>query len=218
MITASTLAAQPGDWRRAYRDAVTDPHELLRLLDLAALAARLPAAGHTFPLRVPRGFVARMRPRDPADPLLRQVLPLDEEFRPAPGFDLDAVGDLPSRGARGVLHKYRGRALLVATGSCAVHCRYCFRRHFPYGEEMAAVDAWRESIAYLRAHPDVDEVILSGGDPLSLATGKLAELGAQLRALPRGAGCACTRACRWSCPSASMPSCSTGCPACPGRC
>jgi EF-P beta-lysylation protein EpmB len=185
MITASTLAAQPGDWRRAYRDAVTDPHELLRLLDLAALAARLPAAGHTFPLRVPRGFVARMRPRDPADPLLRQVLPLDEEFRPAPGFDLDAVGDLPSRGARGVLHKYRGRALLVATGSCAVHCRYCFRRHFPYGEEMAAVDAWRESIAYLRAHPDVDEVILSGGDPLSLATGKLAELGAQLRALPQ---------------------------------
>lgn len=185
MITASPLGAQPGDWRRAFRDAITDPHELLDLLGLPGLAAQLPADTGSFPLRVPRGFVARMRPGDPADPLLRQVLPLDEEFRPVPGFATDAVGDLASRGARGVLHKYHGRSLLVATGSCAVHCRYCFRRHFPYGEQAAPADGWRDALDYLRAHPEVSEVILSGGDPLSLATAKLAELAAGLRRLPQ---------------------------------
>ena len=191
MIPATTRPAQhdampaPPDWRRAYREAIDDPRELLQLLDLPMLAARLPEAGHGFPLRVPRGFVARMRRGDAADPLLRQILPLDEEFRPAPGFDFDAVGDLPSRGARGVLHKYQGRALLIATGSCAVHCRYCFRRHFPYGEEVAAAGGWRDTLSYLRSRPDVDEVILSGGDPLSLATAKLAELTDGLRQLPQ---------------------------------
>jgi L-lysine 2,3-aminomutase len=185
MITASPLGAQPGDWRRAFREAITDPHELLEALGLPDLAARLPRDHGGFPLRVPRGFVARMRPGDPADPLLRQVLPLDEEYRPVAGFDADAVGDLASRGARGVLHKYHGRSLLVATGSCAVHCRYCFRRHFPYGEQLAPADGWRDALDYLQAHPEVSEVILSGGDPLSLATAKLAELGAGLRRLPQ---------------------------------
>jgi EF-P beta-lysylation protein EpmB len=185
MITASPLGAQPGDWRRAWRDAITDPLELLRELELPDLAERLARGGLAFPLRVPRGFVARMRRGDRHDPLLRQVLPLDEEDRPVPGFVADAVGDLASRGARGVLHKYHGRALLLATGSCAVHCRYCFRRHFPYAEEIAPADGWREALAYLRAHPDVSEVILSGGDPLSLATPKLAELTRALRELPQ---------------------------------
>jgi EF-P beta-lysylation protein EpmB len=184
MITASPLAAQPGDWRRAYRDAVTDPLELLAMLDLGDLAARLPADCRDFPMRVPRGFVARMRRGDPDDPLLRQVLPLDEEYRPMPGFGTDAVGDLSSRGARGLLHKYEGRALLVATGSCAIHCRYCFRRHFPYGDEIAAADGWRDALAYLDARPDVSEVILSGGDPLSLATSKLSELTLALHRRP----------------------------------
>ena len=186
MIPASAPKAQPAaDWRRAWRDAVTDPRELLQILGLERLAARLPADAAGFALRVPRGFVARMRHGDAADPLLRQVLPLDDELDVAPGFGLDAVGDLAARGARGLLHKYEGRALLVATGSCAVHCRYCFRRHFPYGEETAAAQGWQASVDYLRAHPDVSEVILSGGDPLSLATPKLAELTAQLAALPQ---------------------------------
>jgi EF-P beta-lysylation protein EpmB len=184
MITASPLAAQPGDWRRAYREAITDPLELLRRLDLPELAARLPLNCGDFPLRVPRGFVSRMRRGDAHDPLLRQVLPLDEEYRPVAGYGTDAVGDLPSRAARGLLHKYEGRALLVATGSCAVHCRYCFRRHFPYGEEIAAANGWREALGYLEARPDVDEVILSGGDPLSLSTAKLAEFTRALAARP----------------------------------
>jgi L-lysine 2,3-aminomutase len=185
MIPASLPPAQPEDWRRGFREAFTDPVALLHALDLPQLAARLPPAGHAFPLRVPRGFVARMRRGDADDPLLRQVLPLDAEFRPQPGFVADAVGDLAARGARGVLHKYHGRALLVATGSCAVHCRYCFRRHFPYADEPAAANAWADALAYLREAEDVDEVILSGGDPWSLSTAKLAELTTALATLPR---------------------------------
>lgn len=172
---------QPRRWQQAWREAVRDPRELLALLGLEAIAARVPAeAAAQFPLRVPRGFVARMRRGDPADPLLRQVLPLDEELVPAPGFGLDAVGDAAARAAAGVIRKYRGRALLVATGSCAVHCRYCFRRHFPYAEETAAAAGWRGAVDAIAADPELDEVILSGGDPLSLATPKLAELTAAL--------------------------------------
>lgn len=184
MITASPLPAQPADWRRQYRDAISDPRELLAELDLAHLAARVPADAAGFPLRVPRAFVARMQRGDAHDPLLRQVLPLDEENRPAAGFDLDAVGDMAARDARGVLHKYEGRALLISTGSCAVHCRYCFRRHFPYGEETAAANGWRDAIAWLEQATDIDEVLLSGGDPLSLSTAKLAELTDALRQIP----------------------------------
>ncbi len=168
---------QPRRWQLAWRDAVRDPRELLGLLGLDALAARVPeAACAQFPLRVPRSFVARMRHGDPADPLLRQVLPLDDELRPVPGFDLDAVGDSAARAGRGLIRKYRGRALLVATGSCAVHCRYCFRRHFPYAEETAAAGGWHDAVTAIAADPAIDEVILSGGDPLSLATPKLGEL------------------------------------------
>ena len=174
---AAALPVQDGGWQHAWRDAVRDPRELLALLGLDALGARVsaPAAGQ-FPLRVPRGFVSRMRHGDAADPLLRQVLPLDDEMRVVSGFGLDAVGDAAAITATGMLQKYRGRALLVATGSCAVHCRYCFRRHFPYAEETAARAGWREAVALIGEDPSIEEVILSGGDPLSLATPKLAEL------------------------------------------
>lgn len=125
-----------------------------------------------------------MRHGELDDPLLRQVLPLDAEMQPVPGFGLDAVGDAAARTASGVIQKYRGRALLIATGSCAVHCRYCFRRHFPYAEETAARDGWREAVAAIAADPGIDEVLLSGGDPLSLATPKLVELTDALAAIP----------------------------------
>ena len=181
---AAASLATP-DWKRLWRDAVRDPRELLALLGLESLGARISdAAAAQFPLRVPRGFAGRMRHGDACDPLLRQVLPLDEEDRPMPGYGLDAVGDAAARTAPGVLQKYRGRALLVATGSCAIHCRYCFRRHFPYGEETAARDDWRDALERIRGDDSIDEVILSGGDPLSLATAKLAELTDALAAIP----------------------------------
>ncbi len=185
MIPVAPLPLQPVGWQAQWRDAVRDPAELLAMLGLETLAARLsPAAMAQFPLRVPRAFISRMRHGDDADPLLRQVLPLDDEDRIVPGFALDAVGDAAAKAADGVIRKYRGRALLIATGSCAVNCRYCFRRHFPYADETAARGQWMDAIAAIAADPGIDEVILSGGDPLSLSTSKLAELTAQLVAIP----------------------------------
>lgn len=177
-------AARPG-WQQLWRDAVRDPRELALLLGLDQAAANISeAAAARFPLRVPRGFVAKMRPGDPQDPLLRQILPLDDELRPMPGFSLDAVGDTAAKAADGVIRKYRGRALLVSTGSCAVHCRYCFRRHFDYAGETAAAGQWREAVELIRADAGIDEVILSGGDPWSLSTAKLAELTDALARVP----------------------------------
>jgi EF-P beta-lysylation protein EpmB len=186
MIPAQSLPLQPSPaWQHQWRDAVRDPRVLLSMLGLDALASRISdAAAARFPLRVPRAFIARMRHGDPRDPLLRQVLPLDDEDRIVPGFDLDAVGDGAARTANGVLQKYRGRALLVATGSCAVHCRYCFRRHFDYAADTAAAGGWSEALARIAADPTVEEVILSGGDPFSLATPKLVELTDALAAIP----------------------------------
>ena len=185
MITASPLRAQPRAWQTLWREAITDPRELLQSLDLSHLIEQLfPARDAGFTLRVPRGFVARMRRADPTDPLLLQVLPQAAELEDFAGFTQDAVGDLAARAERGVLHKYQGRALLIATGACAVHCRYCFRRHFPYAEETAATDRWRTAIEHIRADVSIAEVILSGGDPLSLSTQKLAELTQELRSIP----------------------------------
>jgi EF-P beta-lysylation protein EpmB len=186
MIPVPAAARQPARWQALWRDALRDPVDLLEGLGLLGLAARVSTTAQAqFPLRVPRGYAARMRHGDPADPLLRQVLPLDDEDRVVPGFSLDAVGDGAAKGGTGVIHKYDGRALLIATGSCAIHCRYCFRRHFPYAEETAAAAGWAPALAYLRGDPSVHEVILSGGDPLSLATAKLSELTEALRTLPQ---------------------------------
>jgi L-lysine 2,3-aminomutase len=172
------------DWRQLWREAVTDASELLGLLGLQHLARRLPAADAGFQLRVPRGFVARMRPGDARDPLLLQVLPQLAELGEVPGFVADAVGDMAARETRGVLHKYHGRALLIASGSCAINCRYCFRRHFPYGDEMAAAGQWRQALEHLRRDDSISELILSGGDPLALATSKLEELSRGLADVP----------------------------------
>lgn len=190
MIPAAPAAIQPSPikppaWQRLWRDAVRDPRELLGLLGLDPVALGVSdAAAAQFALRVPRGFVARMRHGDPHDPLLRQVLPLDAEMRPMPGFSLDAVGDGAAGTGNGVIRKYRGRALLVSTGSCAINCRYCFRRHFPYAEQTAAAGGWSAAVELIRADPGIDEVILSGGDPWSLATSKLAELTDALARIP----------------------------------
>ncbi|MBL0165105.1 MAG: EF-P beta-lysylation protein EpmB [Xanthomonadales bacterium] len=194
MIPASPLFSQippahpverTARWQQLWREAITDPIELLRLLGLEAHAAELLAGADTgFAMRVPRGFVARMRHGDPADPLLLQVMPGTGELLDAPGFSTDAVADLDASVAPGVLHKYSGRALLIATGSCAINCRYCFRRHFPYAQETAATGHWRAAIDHLAGDPSISEVILSGGDPLSLSTAKLADLTAALAGIP----------------------------------
>jgi L-lysine 2,3-aminomutase len=187
MITASPharLSSPTPGWRELWRDAITDPGELLQAVGLGDRADLLPPDDAGFALRVPRGFVARMRRNDPFDPLLLQVLPQLAEHDQAEGFTLDAVGDMASKAGHGVLHKYDGRALLIASGSCAINCRYCFRRHFPYGEEIAAASQWHEALAHVKADPSIRELILSGGDPLALATHKLEELTRSLADLP----------------------------------
>jgi EF-P beta-lysylation protein EpmB len=190
MIAATPLPSQCNEpaahWRRLLADAVTDPAELCDILGLDRSLV-LPAleASQGFALRVPRGFVARMRRGDPRDPLLLQVLPQAAELISSAGYTADPVGDLASRAGQGLLHKYHGRALVIATGACAVHCRYCFRRHFPYAEESALHAGWASALAGLRADASIEELILSGGDPLSLSDRRLAQLTEALHEFPR---------------------------------
>jgi len=162
-------------WQAQLQQAWRDPAALLAHLGHNPGDFRLAGSSH-FPFLVTRAFAERMMPGDPHDPLLRQVLPLAEEDEARPEFGPDPVGDAASRAVRGVLHKYHGRALLIATGACPIHCRYCFRREFDYTADSLSGPALDEAIAYISQHPDIEEVILSGGDPLLLATGKLRRL------------------------------------------
>ncbi|MGI9263551.1 MAG: EF-P beta-lysylation protein EpmB, partial [Gammaproteobacteria bacterium] len=163
MITPQACPGQPPSWREELADSITDPVELLETLNLdPSLAADARRAARHFPLRVPRGFVDRMVKGDIDDPLLRQILPLRLELEEHPEYGPDPVGDLPARQARGVLKKYPGRVLLIASGACAINCRYCFRREFPYGEFGTAAKSWTPAIDYLRQQTETDEVLLSG--------------------------------------------------------
>jgi len=137
-----------------------------------------------FPLRVPHSFVSRMKKGEPNDPLLRQVLPLNVENEFTPGYLSDPVGDLNASETPGLLHKYRGRALLITTGACAIHCRYCFRRHFPYGQQNAAANEWDSALSKIERDSSLSEVILSGGDPLALSDQRLTTLIRRLDRIP----------------------------------
>lgn len=165
------------DWHVSLAKAIRDPDLLIDRLGLSEelkTPARL--AARTFPLLVPLSFVARMRPNDSNDPLLKQVLPLGAELVDVPGFENDAVGDNDSRRAPGLLHKYYGRALMISTGTCAIHCRYCFRRHYSYGDEPRRLQEWEPALSVLAADPTISEVLLSGGDPLMLTDTRLGQL------------------------------------------
>ncbi len=188
----SKLPVQPGSleqsdrgWQRELADAVRDPEELCRLLSLdpaIAVAARLSAGD--FPLLVPRGFVARMRPGDRLDPLLLQVLPRPAERDHVAGFSADPLKEQQALASPGLVQKYDGRVLLLATGGCAVNCRYCFRREFPYAESGATRAGVEAAIGTIAADTTIHEVILSGGDPLLLDDNRLATLVATLEAIP----------------------------------
>ncbi len=186
MLVAREHAPPTATWRQLLRDAVRDPHTLLRrlALDDSPLSARLDAAPE-FQVRVPEPYLACMRPGDPDDPLLRQVLALADELQPSPGFVADPLQEGDHNPVPGLLHKYPGRALLLAAGGCAVHCRYCFRRHFPYQDNNPGRAGLEQALAYLRADPDIFEIILSGGDPLMLDDAALTELVTRLAAIPQ---------------------------------
>ena len=173
------------DWITQLANVVTSPDELLRLLNVDAdeklLAGR--EARRLFPLRVPRAFIARMEKGNPNDPLLRQVLTAEEEFIVAPGYSTDPLEEQHSV-VPGLLHKYSNRALLLVKGGCAVNCRYCFRRHFPYAENQGTKRNWQKAMEYIAAHPELDEIIFSGGDPLMAKDHELDWLLTQLESIP----------------------------------
>ncbi|HMA11375.1 MAG TPA: EF-P beta-lysylation protein EpmB [Steroidobacteraceae bacterium] len=191
--TAALSDLKQPAWQQELAAAVRDPLELLGLLDLTPgqiapgeTAESLRAAAAGFALRVPRAYVARMRRGDPLDPLLRQVLPVGAETVPAPGFVEDPLEERSARAVPGLLHKYQGRALMVTTGACAVHCRYCFRRHYDYGadQDADALHRWSAALAHVAGDGSIEEVILSGGDPLSLGNARLAQLLLRIREIP----------------------------------
>lgn len=174
---------QDEPWQQALRDVVTRSDELLALLDLPGAAPgvdRRPA----FPLRVPRSFVARMRAGEPDDPLLRQILPALVEGQAQAGFVDDPLAEAQANKLPGLIHKYAGRVLLVVSRHCAIHCRYCFRRHFPYADNRPSRAEWAPALAYIERDPSLREVILSGGDPLTLPDRRLAEIVSRLAAIP----------------------------------
>jgi EF-P beta-lysylation protein EpmB len=168
---------RPG-WQRALADAITTPEELLETLGLSTeLLAGAREAARVFDLRVPRSFVARMRRGDANDPLLRQVFPLGEELHETEGYSADPLEEAAARRAPGLMQKYPGRALLITTEACAVHCRYCFRREFPYSEQGdSGGSRWSAALEAIARDESLEEVILSGGDPLSLSDARLAQL------------------------------------------
>ncbi|MBI5618105.1 MAG: EF-P beta-lysylation protein EpmB [Gammaproteobacteria bacterium] len=180
MIAQTSPTIQPEAWQRDLREAYLRPADLLA--DLGLPAANCVAVPR-FPFRVPRPYAARMRPGDPGDPLLLQVLPHAAEHDVNPGFVADPVGDLAAEKAPGLLHKYPGRALLLLTGACAVHCRYCFRQHFPYAGKLGD-DKLAAAFATLAADASISEIILSGGDPLTLKDDALARVVARLARIP----------------------------------
>ena len=186
MISKTAASWQhPASWQTALAQAIRDPAQLLHQLALPMdLLPAAQAAARLFPLRVPHSYVQRMQAGDPYDPLLRQVLPLAAEVSAAPMGLTDPVGDLVAMPSPGLLHKYHGRALLVTTGACAIHCRYCFRRHFPYASANPLHQHRQATLDYLRNHPDVNELILSGGDPLSLPDRQLVEWVQACEAIP----------------------------------
>ena len=183
MITRSVRQIQQPDWISEIRDAYSDPLRLLQDLRLSAADVDLLHEPSSFAFRVPHPFVSRMRPADPRDPLLLQVLPRKQELMHAPGSSNDPVGDLERRVTPALIHKYRGRALMIMSGGCAINCRYCFRRHFPYGDSVGTTQI-QQAIEVIRSDHSISEIILSGGDPLLLKDDHLGEIIAQLGAIP----------------------------------
>ncbi|OUR64549.1 EF-P beta-lysylation protein EpmB [Methylophaga sp. 42_25_T18] len=177
MIPQTNTRVRKQAWQVALANAIKDPDELLAQLGLSG-KLRLVNSDiiKQFPLRVTQSYINKMRYGDPEDPLLRQVFPLIDENIDVENFVADPVGDHLAVTAPGILQKYHGRALLLTTGACAIHCRYCFRRHFPYGDSNPLASQWQQTLISIADDSSINEVILSGGDPLALTDNKLKQL------------------------------------------
>ena len=178
---------QQKNWQDAFSDLIDSPEALAQALSLPsdAFADVFAHANSGFALKVPRQFVQKMRRGDIHDPLLRQVLPTFAENVAVSGFVTDPLGENAANPLKGIIHKYASRVLIPVTGACMVHCRYCFRQHFAYNDNLPTGNDWQAIGEYIRAHPAIHEVILSGGDPLSLNERRLNQILDTLEALPQ---------------------------------
>jgi len=170
-------------WQKDLRQVITDPKKLLSLLDIdASDYLQHFKAKKLFPVRVPLPFIKRMNKKDINDPLLKQVMPLSTEFVISEGFITDPLKEHDTV-AEGLLHKYKNRVLMIVKAGCAINCRYCFRRHFPYQENSPNKQRWQQALSYIAKHKDITEVIFSGGDPLMASDKHLAWLVEQIEAI-----------------------------------
>jgi EF-P beta-lysylation protein EpmB len=183
--TGSSSGAVRRPWQQELIEAYRDPRELCRDLGLDhAVAATAAASTEGFPFLVPRAFAARMQQGDPRDPLLLQVLPQADEVRIQAGYVADPLEESRYLAAPGLVQKYSGRALLLVTGGCAINCRYCFRRSFPYAENGATRRGLETALDAIADDPSLTEVILSGGDPLLADDAALTQIVGRLEAIP----------------------------------
>ncbi len=185
IIPCSTPACHSSSWKKQLAEAVTEPAELLRRLNLSEAECGQGSATRLFKLRVPEPYIRRMQPGNPTDPLFLQVWPHDAEFNLKPGFVQDPLEESQSNPVPGLLHKYGKRVLTINAASCAINCRYCFRRHFDYQEQSAGEANWTRWLDYIQQNPEIDEVILSGGEPLLMSDEKLKRLHDLLAQLPQ---------------------------------
>ncbi len=163
-------------WQASMKMAFRSPVELAEFLGLNLEQAIVPSNSYGFPFLVTREFASRMKKGDWDDPLLLQAWPFSQESIAAPGYNEDPVGELGARIESGLLQKYHGRVLMVTTGACAIHCRYCFRRHYPYSDEPKSIEQWLPALDRIEADDSISEVILSGGDPLMITDRSLETL------------------------------------------
>lgn len=172
------------NWKKDLASAISDPRKLLFILELPETSFKSDyAARQLFPMRVPQSFVDRMEKGNPKDPLFLQVMPKQQEFMQKAGFIKDPLDEHESV-VPGLLHKYTNRVLFIVRGGCAINCRYCFRRHFPYQDNSNNKHEWQQAIDYIRSKPEIIEVIFSGGDPLMANDDQLSWLVEQLEQIP----------------------------------
>ena len=183
MIHLSDQSWQSQSWQECLSSARISLTDLMTLLQLEEKPAEW-LADSQFPLLAPLPYLSRIEPGNISDPLLLQILPLTQELDSYPGFSSDPLNELGLGQQRGMLHKYQGRVLIITTGVCAINCRYCVRRHFPYASTQPDNRAWEQIFSYLANDRSVDEVILSGGDPLVLKDSRLAWIANELAQIP----------------------------------
>lgn len=181
MLDQTQILSIPSSWKIELSQSIKSVAELLDCLRLdSSLLTGAQRAAMQFPLQVPRPYLGRIRHADPCDPLLTQVLPVQQELESPQGFQKDPLDEVSHNPHPGIIHKYRNRLLLIVSPACAINCRYCFRRHFPYEQQRQSRQQWVSALDYIRQHRELNEVIYSGGDPLAANDKFLGWLTAQI--------------------------------------